>query len=324
MEARYFQGEDGKIRCLLCPNRCLIAPGRHGICGVRTHEDGSLALPFYGKLSAVAVDPIEKKPLYHFYPGSTILSLGFVGCSFHCPFCQNFHISQDTGAAQRFYTPLDVVRLAQSERSFGIAYTYSEPLIHFEYVLETSRIAREEGLKNVLVTNGYLNPEPAEELLALTDAANVDLKSFRPEFYRKEIGGDLDEVKRFIAQASQRIHLEVTTLVIPQKNDTDEEIEAIARFLADLNPDIPYHLSCYYPAYRYSIPATDGAVVERLSRKAREHLNFVYLGNVGVKETPTRCPKCDRLLISRQGYQTKIHGLKSGKCPDCGRRILVQ
>ena len=270
MEARYYQEEDGKIRCLLCPNRCLIASGRHGVCGVRTHREGSLSLPFFGRLSAVAVDPIEKKPLYHFYPGATILSLGFVGCSFHCPFCQNFHISQDTSAAQRFYSPLDAVRLAQGERSFGIAYTYSEPLIHFEYVLETSRIAREEGLKNVLVTNGYLNPEPAEELLALTDAANVDLKSFNPDFYRKEIGGDVEEVKRFIAQASERIHLEVTTLVIPQKNDTDEEIEAIARFLADLNPDIPYHLSCYYPAYRYSIPATDGAVVERLSRRLKE------------------------------------------------------
>jgi len=323
-EARYYEAEEGKLRCLLCPNRCLIASGRAGTCGARTNRGGTLELPYYGKLTAVAVDPIEKKPLYHFHPGSTILSLGFVGCSFHCPFCQNHHISQGTDAPGRFYAPGEVVRLAHREDSFGIAYTYSEPLIHFEFVVDTARLARQEGLKNVLVTNGYINPEPAEELLAVTDAANVDLKSFDPDFYRREVGGKLEDVKRFIRQASGRIHLEVTTLVIPTKNDSDQEIEAIARFLAEIDPDIPYHLSCYYPAYHYDIPATSRASVQHLGGVARRHLNFVYLGNVGLQDTPTHCPDCDTLLVSRSGYHTRIRGLQNGRCASCGRSILIQ
>ena len=244
------------MRCALCPHACLIPPGRHGRCRVRFNRGGVLEMPFHGRLSSIAVDPIEKKPLYHFHPGKNILSVGFVGCSFRCPFCQNHRISQDTGVPTREVSAGELVALAEQEGSFGIAYTYSEPLVHLEYVLEACRLARARGLKNVLVSNGFVNPQPAEELLGLLDAANIDLKSFNPEFYRQEIGGELEEVKRFLTQARGRIELEVTTLVIPGRNDGPEEMEAIAAFLAALDPAIPLHLSAYHPQYRYTLPPT--------------------------------------------------------------------
>jgi pyruvate formate lyase activating enzyme len=325
MKALYYeQSKDGKIQCLLCPHGCLIAPERHGRCRVRFNRGGEFDIPFYGRLSAVAVDPIEKKPLYHFYPASSILSIGFVGCSFHCPFCQNFGISQSTAqAAAQVFSPEEVVRTAQERDSFGIAYTYSEPLVHIEYVLDCARLARERGLKNVLVSNGFINPKPADDLLDILDAANIDLKTFNPEFYRSEIGGSLEEVKRFLTQAAGKIHLEVTTLVIPTKNDSPDEIDAIARFLSGLDPEIPYHLSCYYPTYRYTIPPTSSETVRRLAETARKHLSFVYLGNVGYESTDTLCPGCGQVLIKRVGYRINITGLNRDCCSRCGRKIPI-
>ncbi|MGA2642992.1 MAG: AmmeMemoRadiSam system radical SAM enzyme, partial [Spirochaetia bacterium] len=218
--ARWYEPRtDGKIACLLCPHRCVISETHPGKCGVRQLRDAALVLPFYGRISSLAVDPIEKKPLYHFHPGSRILSAGFVGCSFHCKFCQNWQISQTTEAGTRFISPEDLVSAAINEGSFAIAYTYSEPLVHAEYVVDTARLAHEAGLKNVLVSNGYLNPDPASEVLSLMDAANIDLKGFDQRFYRVETGGSLAEVQRFLKQAAGCVHLEVTTLVIPTKND---------------------------------------------------------------------------------------------------------
>ncbi len=281
MKASFWEkAESQAVRCGLCPHACLIPPGRHGRCRVRLNRGGALELPFYGRLSSIAVDPIEKKPLYHFHPGENILSVGFVGCSFRCPFCQNHRISQDTGVPTQEVSPEELAALAEREGSFGIAYTYSEPLVHLEYVLETSRLARARGLKNVLVSNGFVNPEPAEELLGVLDAANVDLKSFNPEFYRREIGGELEEVKRFLAQARGRIELEVTTLVIPTRNDGPEEIEAIARFLASLDPAhplppvgllpaVPLH-PAPHPAFRAAGPGGDRPTPPAL-RVSRQH-----------------------------------------------------
>lgn len=267
----------------------------------------------------MAVDPIEKKPLYHFYPGSSILSVGFVGCSLRCPFCQNHGISQSTSSPTDHIEPEDLVSAALRERSFGIAYTYSEPLIHFEYVLACSKAARAAGLKNVLVTNGYLNPEPLAEILTFTDAANVDLKSFQAGVYQQELGGSLEEVKRFIAKAAGHIALEVTTLVVPGMNDSEGEIEQSARFLASLDPLIPYHLSCYHPRYRASAPPTDPASVVRLAEVARRHLKHVYVGNVGTEETVTFCAGCGNALIRRRGYATRVTGIAAGVCSRCGR-----
>ncbi len=326
-----------KVRCLLCPHRCLIAPGGTGICQVRLNRDGELVLPFRGRVSSLAMDPVEKKPLYHFHPGRQVLSVGFVGCSFRCPFCQNWQISQHTDIPARELAPAELVEAARRQGSFGIAYTYSEPLVHLEYVLETARLARAAGLKNVLVSNGYVNEAPAAELLEVLDAANIDLKAFRPEFYRREIGGSLEEVQRFLRQAASwrsasggqrppggRIHLEVTTLVIPGRNDGEEEIEDAARFLAALDPDIPYHLSGYYPSYRYDLPSTPLAALERLAAVASRHLRYVYLGNAGRQELDTRCPSCGLVLIRRRGYEVRIEGIQERRCRRCGAPIPIE
>ncbi len=325
MEAMFYKKlANGKLRCELCPHRCIISDGKMGICRVRYNNSGVLEIPYYGKLSALAMDPIEKKPLYHFYPGTHIFSVGFVGCSFHCPFCQNYHISMDTNYPTEFVSPEELVELASQRDSIGIAYTYSEPLIHLEYVLDTAILAKKRGLKNVLVSNGYLNPEPSKELFKVLDAANIDLKTFNPDFYRKELGGKLEEVKRFIGDAySSGVALEVTTLVIPTKNDSEEEIEQIARFIASISPEIPYHLSCYYPMYKYTTPPTSPALVESLARVAKRFLKYVYLGNVGLAETNTYCPNCGNLLVRRRGYSTDIIGLKDGKCDKCGEVIPI-
>jgi pyruvate formate lyase activating enzyme len=285
---------------------------------VRRNRGGALELPFYGRLSSIAVDPIEKKPLYHYHPGESILSVGFVGCSFRCPFCQNYRISQETDVPTQEMSPEELVALAGREGSFGIAYTYSEPLVHLEYVLECCRLARERRLKNVLVSNGFVNPEPAEELLAVLDAANIDLKSFNPEFYRQVIGGELEEVKRFLARARGRIALEVTTLVIPTRNDGPEEMEEIAGFLASLDPDIPLHLSAYYPQYRYTLPPTEPSALRELARVARRYIRYVYLGNVGPEPSDTLCRECGAALVRRRGYRVDASGLQGGSCARCG------
>jgi pyruvate formate lyase activating enzyme len=319
MKASYWEtAESEAVRCALCPHACLIPPGRHGRCRVRFNRGGVLELPFHGRLSSIAVDPIEKKPLYHFHPGKNILSVGFVGCSFRCPFCQNHRISQDTGVPTREVSAGELVAMAEQESSFGIAYTYSEPLVHLEYVLETCRLARARGLKNVLVSNGFVNPQPAEELLGLLDAANIDLKSFNPEFYRQEIGGELEEVKRFLTQARGRIELEVTTLVIPGRNDGPEEMEAIAAFLAALDPAIPLHLSAYHPQYRYTLPPTPADMIRRLAEVARRYLRYVYLGNLGAEESDTACRQCAAVLVRRRGYQVSLPWACTAAAARCG------
>lgn len=319
-DVRFFTSEKGVVHCKLCPHACAIAEGKSGICRVRTNKEGTLALPYYGVLSSAAIDPIEKKPLYHYHPGSLIFSVGFFGCNFRCPFCQNYSISQRTEESAPHISPEALVREALKEGSFGIAYTYSEPLVHFEYVLETARIAREKGLKNILVSNGYLNPEPAEELLSLLDAANIDLKAFNNDFYQKVVGGRLNPVKEFIRRAAAKIHLEVTTLVIPGKNDDPAEIEEAARFLSGLNKKIPYHLTCYYPRYKYTVRATSEQDLEPLIQRARNHLSFVYVGNTGGENT-TFCPNCKQTVILRQGYSTRIVGGENGNCSRCGEPI---
>ena len=323
-EALWFQRRpEGGIACLLCPHHCRISEGHHGVCGVRFNSGGAVELPFYGKISALAIDPIEKKPLYHFHPGARILSVGFVGCSMHCKFCQNYHISQGTGADTRSLSPGELVEAALKERSFGIAYTYSEPLVHFEYVMDAARLARKAGLKNVLVSNGYLDPGPAEEILSVTDAANIDLKAWDAEFYRTETGGNLDEVTRFLTQAASRTHLEVTTLVIPGKNDDPVQIEGIAKFVASLGPAVPLHLSAYHPMYKYDVPPTPIATVKRAAEAARRYVRYVYIGNVGPEQSDTSCLACGHVLVRRVGYSVKVTGIQDGVCAGCGADVPI-
>jgi pyruvate formate lyase activating enzyme len=289
---------------------------------VRANEDGVLSLPFYGRASAIALDPIEKKPLYHFHPGQPILSVGFLGCSLRCPFCQNYSISQSTTSRTERVGPAELVKIAQDRGSFAIAYTYNEPTIHAEFVLEAGRLAHEAGLANVLVSAGYVNEAAAEDLLDVIDAANVDLKGFQPDFYRKELGAKLDPVKAFISAAARRIHLEVTSLIIPGKNDTDEEVEAMARFLGEIDPNIPYHLSAYYPTYKYTRAATPPQQIVHLKKLAQRHLAYVYPGNIR-GEADTHCPNCGTLIVRRQGYATEVIGLADGHCTSCRHEIPI-
>ncbi len=318
----YTTTENGSVLCSLCPHHCRIAEGERGICRVRENRSGELSLPLHGVLSSMAVDPVEKKPLYHFHPGASILSVGFYGCNFRCPFCQNYLISQHVREQGTRVEPRELVDIAVKRGSFGIAYTYSEPLVHFEYVLEAAKIARSKGLRNVLVTNGYIEEEPAKELFEYIDAANIDLKGFTEGFYRKEIKGRLEPVKRIIRLAHNLLHTEVTTLVIPGKNDSEDEIDALAGFLASLSPDIPLHLSAYYPTYSYTIEATTPETIRRLTEKAKEHLGFVYPGNIP-GGADTLCPECGELLVKRTGYSIRRSGLRDGHCISCGAMAPV-
>lgn len=317
MRAAYFEEAGGILRCGLCPHGCRLAAGARGICGVRANVGGEPALPYYGMVSSIALDPIEKKPLYHYYPGSSVLSFGFTGCNLKCPFCQNHRISQDPEAPAKFLSSAEAVELCADRNATAIAYTYSEPIVHAEWVLETMALSRNAGIKNVLVTNGYAEPGPAADLLALTDAVNVDLKSFDPAFYEGELKGGLEPVLDFIRLAAKGTHLEVTTLVIPGKNDSDGEIDGIASFIASLSQDIPLHLSCYFPAWKYRIQPTDADRLRALVEVARKHLRFVYPGNIR-QESNTLCPSCDSIVVRRMGYFVDASGLMENKCQKCG------
>jgi pyruvate formate lyase activating enzyme len=309
-------GADAVV-CTLCAHTCRIARGESGICRVRVNRDGAPALPYYAAVSALHVDPIEKKPLYHFHPGAQVLSVGFLGCNFRCPFCQNYSISQSTRASTRAILPKELPGLARESDALGVAYTYNEPTIHFEYLTEAAAAVHDAGLANTLVTNGHLTRKPARELLGGMDAVNVDLKSFNASFYEDELGGRLDAVQDFITIAAELTHLEVTTLLIPGKNDSDEEIDAIASFIADLSPDIPLHLSGYYPTYQYVIAATTPTDLERACGIARGRLNHVYPGNLPGDST-TRCASCGQTLVTRSGYAVRVVGLDGDRCSACG------
>jgi pyruvate formate lyase activating enzyme len=317
----------GTIRCELCPHGCRISEGRSGLCKVRRNEGGALVLPFYGLLSSLAVDPIEKKPLYHFLPGSRVFSAGFVGCNMRCPFCQNWQISQEIPASLERHSVETLVAAALQSGAPSIAYTYSEPTVHFEFVLAAMAAAKTAGLKNVLVTNGYIESGPARELLGLTDAVNVDLKTWSSEAYEKTLGGRKDTVLEFIRIAFSLCHIEATTLVIPGISDSLEGITSISGFLAGLSRDIPLHLSAYHPAWKHNAPPTSLGLLNELAPAARENLRFVYLGNVQGEGADTVCPHCGSTLIARIGYRVRLSGMaisgSSGNCGACGAALPI-
>jgi pyruvate formate lyase activating enzyme len=335
-EILFFDGG----RCSLCPHRCAIPSGAFGACGVRGNKNGTGLLPFYGNVTALAVDPIEKKPLFHFRPGSMILSAGFCGCNLRCPFCQNWHISQsaDASVSGKQTRPGDLVSAALHADSPSIAYTYSEPLIHAEFLLDCMALARKHGIANVLVTNGCANREAAQEILSLTDAANVDLKSFSAAVYAETLGGAKDAgahsalatVLEFIRLAcAMGVHVEVTTLVVPGLNDSVEELDSCADFLASVGP-IPWHLSAYHPDYHWDAPPTDPALLLRTAKRAREKLPYVYTGNIPGEENATACPHCKATLVRRRGYKTDVSGLAAPidgeryyRCARCNEKTDV-
>jgi pyruvate formate lyase activating enzyme len=305
-------------------------PGGGGRCGVRFYREGAEALPFYGRITALAADPIEKKPLYHFNPGSVILSLGFSGCNLHCPFCQNWQISQNPGAGSRILAPEEAAAAALGMGISQLAYTYSEPLVHAEYLLASMEIARLNGIANVLVTNGHAQRNAAADILSLTDAVNVDLKAFSKDTYARVLGGDFDTVLKFITLAhSMGVHLELTTLIVPGLNDKAEEIDGAVRFLKDLSPFIPWHLSAYHPDFHWTAPPTEPAKIAEFACRAREDLRYVYTGNIPGEANDTLCPYCGNPLVRRKGYKINTKGLvlKKGKgrasyhCAACLRPV---
>lgn len=281
-EASYYEKTDAtkKVRCRLCPNECLIADGKTGSCRVRVNKEGVLYSENYGRVSSVALDPIEKKPLYHYHPGEMILSLGTKGCNLHCDFCQNWQISQNDPPLKDL-TSEDAVSKAKETGSFGIAYTYNEPFIWYEYLLETARLAKEEGLGNVLVTNGYVNREPLEEIIPYIDAMNIDVKSMEEDFYKKICKGSLKPVLDTAKRAAGKSHVEITNLIIPTLNDRDKDFQNLVDWVADdLGEKTPLHFSRYFPCYKRDLAATSIDTLRRAERIAKKRLKNVYLGNI--------------------------------------------
>lgn len=325
------KAENNKVQCKLCAHSCLIQPESRGVCRVRVNQNGTLYTLAYGKAIAANVDPIEKKPLYHFLPGTRAFSIATAGCNFRCDFCQNWRISQffkDSARGKTFpgrdLPPKQIVQKALENDCVSIAYTYTEPTIFFEYAYDTAKIAQEHGLKNIFVTNGYQTPQTIEKMTGLIDAANIDLKSFRSDYYRKVCGATLQPVLDSIEQMHKKgIWVEVTTLVVPEQNDSEEELTDIAQFIAGVDKNIPWHISRFHPAAKMANShPTPITTLERAADIGKEAgLKFVYLGNIpGHDLENTTCPNCGELIISRRGYSI-TNQLKNNKCPHCNTTI---
>ncbi len=328
---------EDRVRCSLCAHRCVIRPGDKGICQVRENRDGELYTLVYGIPLSQAVDPIEKKPLFHFYPASTAFSIATVGCNFRCSFCQNADISQmprDRGEIRGYRTPAEaIVEAAQRAGSRSIAYTYTEPTIFFEYTYDIARLAYQKGIASVYVTNGYMTSEMLELFQgaangheAWLDAANVDLKAFRDETYRQVCGARLQPVLDALKKMKQLgVWVEVTTLVVPELNDSEQELDDIARFLADeLGEETPWHVSRFHPDYkmrdRGPTPEATLRLAYDLGRRAG--LRYVYVGNMpGARLEDTPCPSCGQTVVSRRGFWVTERKIQGGCCAFCGAAI---
>jgi len=317
--------EGGKVVCNLCAHRCRIAQGKWGICGVRENREGKLVTHAYGEVIAAHVDPIEKKPFFHFLPGTTSFSIATVGCNFRCPFCQNWEISQASkkdGSGERGYKlmPQDVVREALDRGCRNISYTYTEPTIFFEYAYDTAKLAKQAGLGNNFVTNGFMTAEALETIQPYLDAANVDLKAFREETYKKVCKARLQPVLDSIKlMRTLKIWVEITTLVVPGMNDSEEELRDIARFIAGVDREIPWHISRFHPDYQYTEarPTPLETLRKALAIGKKEGLRYVYVGNVMGEGDFTLCPNCRKPLIKRRGFWVDENKIKDGKCPFC-------
>lgn len=326
----YEAYKDGKVRCHLCGHHCVISDGKVGVCQVRRNIGGSLYTLSYGQIISQHVDPIEKKPLYHFYPGSTAYSVATAGCNFSCQWCQNWQISQvERGRilpVNHEITPEQVVAAAQHAGSRSIAYTYTEPTVFFEHTYDTALRAHAAGIANVYVTNGYMTEDMLSIFRSYLDAANVDLKAFREETYKRHIGARLQPVlDNLTTMKTMGIWLELTTLVIPGVNDDPGELRDIANFIAqELGYDTPWHISRFFPTYKMTDrPPTPVATLGKAREIGLEEgLRYVYIGNVlGGGGNDTVCPNCGRILIQRLGYSVFIDGLQEGRCQDCGTSV---
>lgn len=325
----YQSCPNNSIKCLACCNYCVIKDGQTGVCGVRRNDGGKLDLLVYGRPCAIHVDPIEKKPLYHFLPGSQILSLGTFGCNFACEFCQNWDISQlkvkDSQLKLEYFSPEKIVQLAKESNCPAIAYTYNEPTIWTEYAMDIAKLANQAGLKNIYVSNGYLSPECAEFVAPYLDAINIDLKSFSEDFYNRICHAKLQPVLNTIKKIHElNIWEEITTLLIPEKNDSEEELKQIAFFIASISPNIPWHISAFHGDYKMA-DHQDTSLESLL--KAWEigksaGLNYVYLGNVNIKkQANTYCAACGKIILERDYLSLTKTNLVGDRCKYCGNKI---
>ncbi|NHJ86131.1 MAG: AmmeMemoRadiSam system radical SAM enzyme [Asgard group archaeon] len=326
-EARYYYKEDdSKVICVLCPNRCVIKPDSIGRCNVRKNINGTLYATNYGLATSGTPDPIEKKPLYHFQPGTHAYSFGTVGCNLFCQFCQNWHISR-AKPDEKFYgidylSPENAALEAKISGCSSVAYTYNEPFVWYEWVLDTAKIVKNNGQKNVLVTNGYIEPEPLEELLPYIDAANVDVKGDK-EFYKElcKVSHQEAVLETCKIMKKHNVHLEITNLLIPSKNDSTEQLQELIDFvIKELGSDIPLHFSRYYPNYKLNLPPTPiDSLLKAYELATKAGLHYVYLGNVREEiGRDTKCKKCGKTLITRIGYSIKLTNLTKGMhCTNC-------
>jgi pyruvate formate lyase activating enzyme len=321
-----FRISGNKLECLLCPHFCKIGEGKTGICGVRKNTGEKIELLTYGVISGYSLDPVEKKPLYHFFPGNNVLSIGSYGCNLRCDFCQNYNISQNI--SNKFIpeiSPEELLKNALSaNKNIGVAFTYNEPVIWFEFVKDVALLIKKSGLYTVMVTNGFVNTEPLSEYLQFVDAFNVDLKAFNNDFYKSLTGAKIKPVKdsiKMIKKAER--HLEITTLIITGQNDSESQMEQQVKWIADeIGTDVPFHLSRYFPMFKRTDPTTPHYKLQKLFDIACKHLRYVYLGNtLSESGQDTRCTKCDTLITKRSGYYIQNQNVTEGKCTKCGTLI---
>ncbi len=321
--------DNQEVHCYLCNHHCRIKDSEFGFCRVRQNKGGKLYTYAYGQAIAANIDPIEKKPLYHFLPGTTSFSIATAGCNFHCGFCQNWQISQvaaEDGREMGGYhlLPQDIVKQAEARRCRSISYTYTEPTIFFEYAYDTAQLAKEKNLFNIFVTNGFMTAEALKTIHPYLDACNVDLKAFNEDFYKKTCQGRLKPVLNSIRTMKELgIWVEITTLVIPGRNDDAEQLRNIAQFIAEVDPNIPWHISRFHPDYEFDdVGPTPLETLKKARSLGKEAgLKYIYEGNVPMETTETLCPKCGTSLIRRRGLFIEQNRIKDSACPDCGEKI---
>lgn len=324
----YKLGKDQKVQCRLCPHYCNLKPEETGKCNTRINKGGQLMTESFGILSSISTDPVEKKPLYHFFPGRPILSVGSFGCNFSCDYCQNCEISQIDPHVFSHHPSRDPEDITGKARLYkdniGLAFTYNEPTVYYEYMLRCAALIKEQGQHNVMVSNGFINGPPLKELLPYMDAFNVDLKSFRNEFYVRRSSGRLQPVLDTISTiAASGNHLELTFLIIPEFNDTDDEWEDMIQWIVDhCGKETILHVSRYFPRFKLTNPPTPIHTIERFLEMASDRLSYVYPGNIPQLDSHTYCPGCGNMLIRRNLYKTTLVGLdQDGNCAHCGLRI---
>lgn len=320
----FYEKVKDNIICRICPHNCTIDEGKFGICRVRTLKDNVPVAINYGEVTSIGVDPIEKKPLYHFKPSKNILSIGSFGCNMTCSFCQNYEISQGNPDTQYMSVEKLIDIIPSVENNIGVAFTYNEPLMWYEYIYDAAKSIKENNPNTsvVVVTNGYIREEPLLKLLPYVDAMNIDLKGYTNKYYNKICGAKLEPVLESIKRCNEHCHVEITTLLVSEENDSLEEAREIAEFIASVNKNIPLHLSRYFPRYKMENAATKIENITEAQNEAKKYLKYVYVGNVEGTDNNTYCPKCNELLIRRNGYETEVL-MTGNKCEKCKEEINI-